>query len=101
MHDDDDDEGEVAIYLSRWFFDVRREVWVHASMADSGLMPDEAQMRLGSWEDWGWDRSSGEWALDVSCELEEEVRREGGRLCVFASRWRERDGVWVYVGGRG
>lgn len=96
-----DDETKSSTYLSRWFFDPRREIWRHANMADSGLLPDEAAQRLGCWEDWRWDGECGEWGLDVSHELEEETRREGGRLCVFASRWQEREGVWVYVGGRG
>lgn len=65
-------------------------------------MPDEAQQRLGAWEDWEWDVGSGEWGLDVSGELEEGVRGEGAKLWVFASRWVEREGTgWVYVGGRG
>lgn len=96
------DEGvKTSLYLSRWSFDPRREIWTHANMADSGLAPDEAQMGLGSWEDWRWDAGCGEWGLDVSDELEEAVRKEGARLCVFASRWQERDGIWMYVGGRG
>lgn len=70
-------------------------------MASSGLLPDEAQQRLGAWEDWSWDLDSGEWGLDVSWELEDEVRAGGAKLWVFASRWVERDGVWMYVGGRG
>ncbi|KAF3040406.1 hypothetical protein E8E11_002311 [Didymella keratinophila] len=32
----------TSTYLSRWFFDPRREIWTHANMADSGLLPDEA-----------------------------------------------------------
>ncbi|KAF2624104.1 hypothetical protein BU25DRAFT_348630 [Macroventuria anomochaeta] len=94
-------EPPSSTYLSRWYFDPRREVWQHANMADSGLLPDEAQQRLGSWEDWRWDPGCGEWELDVSHELEKEVREEGAKLCVFASRWQEREGVWVYVSGRG
>lgn len=70
-------------------------------MAHSGLLPDAAQERLGSWEDWRWDAGSGEWGLDVSHELEDEVRGEGAKLWVFASKWQEREGMWVYVGGRG
>lgn len=100
-----DDSGVTGVktstYLSRWLFDPRTEIWRHANMADSGLLPDEAQMRLGSWEDWRWDVGCGEWGLDVSSELEEEARKEGARLCVFASRWQERGGVWMYVGARG
>ncbi|KAF9698445.1 hypothetical protein EKO04_003420 [Ascochyta lentis] len=96
-----DAESHTSTYLSRWYFDPRREVWQHANMADSGLLPDEAQQRLGSWEDWRWDGGCGAWGLDVSHELEDGQREVGGRLCVFASRWQERDGGWVYVGGRG
>lgn len=69
-------------------------------MADSGLLPDEAQMRLGAWEDWTWDAGYGEWGLDVACELEEGLE-DGARLWIFASRWQERGGGWVYVGGSG
>ncbi|KAG9198156.1 hypothetical protein G6514_010426 [Epicoccum nigrum] len=97
-----DPQEHGTLYLSRWFFDPRTHIWHHANMADSGLMPDEAQQRLGAWEDWVWDKGSGEWGLDVSGELEEGVRKQGARLWVFASRWVERGGEgWVYVGGRG
>ncbi|KAF3048054.1 hypothetical protein E8E12_008759 [Didymella heteroderae] len=95
------DGVKTSTYLSRWFFDPRREIWTHANMADSGLLPDEAQLRLGSWQDWTWDAGCGEWGLDVSHELEEDLRKEGARLCIFASRWQEREGVWMYVGARG
>lgn len=91
----------TSTYLSRWYFDPKREIWAHANMADSGLMPDEAQQRLGGWEDWTWDSGCGEWGLDVSCELEEDQVAGGAKLWVFASRWQEREGVWVYVGRRG
>ena len=64
-------------------------------------MPDEAQQRLGAWEDWVWDQENGEWAFDVSGELEEGVREQGARLWVYASRWMEREGEWVYVGRTG
>lgn len=67
-------------------------------MAESGLLPDRACELLGAWEDWTWDAGWGEWGVDVSFELEEG--REG-KCWIFASRWEERDGVWVYVGGRG
>lgn len=70
-------------------------------MADSGLLPNEAQLRLGSWADWRWDARSAEWGLDVSFELDEEERASGAELCVFASRWQERGGMWMYVGARG
>lgn len=92
---------QTCTYLSRWLFDPRTELWRHANMADSGLLPDAAQLALGSWEDWRWDAGCGEWGLDVSHELEEEARREGARLFIFASRWQEQDGVWMYVGARG
>jgi hypothetical protein len=91
----------TATYLSRWYFDPRREIWTHANMAQSGLLPDEAQERLGSWEDWRWDGASGEWGLDVTQELEEEQREAGAKLWVYASRWQEREGMWMYIGGRG
>jgi hypothetical protein len=95
-------EQQSTLYLSRWFFNPRTEIWHHANMAESGLRPDEAQLRLGAWEDWVWNGGSGEWGLDVSGELEEGVRAQGARLWVFASRWVEREEVgWVYVGGRG
>jgi|SRR5690242_855180 len=96
-----DDEPPTTLYLSRWYFDPRREVWHHANMAESGLLPDEAQQRLGSWEDWRWDVGCGEWGLDMSCELEEEERAAGAKLWVFASQWQKREGVWMYVGARG
>lgn len=97
-------EPATTLYLSRWYFDPQREVWHHANMAEmaeSGLMPDKAQQRLGSWEDWRWDLGCGEWGLDVSYELEEEERGVGAKLWIFASKWQEREGVWVYVGARG
>jgi hypothetical protein len=96
-----DDESHTSTYLSRWLFDPQREVWRHANMADSGLLPDEAQQRLGSWEVWRWDGGSGEWGLDVSHELDDEYKEAGCKLCVFASRWQEREGIWMYVGQRG
>lgn len=91
----------TATYLSRWIFDPERELWHHANMADSGLNPSGAQERLGSWEDWRWDAGSGEWGLDVSHELDEEQRQNGMMMWVFAGRWQERDGLWVYIGERG
>ena len=95
-------QEQDILYLSRWLFDPRTEIWHHANMADSGLMPDEAQQMLGAWEDWVWDQKSGEWALDVSGELEEGLWEHGVRLWVYASRWVEREGEgWVYVGGTG
>jgi hypothetical protein len=91
----------TSIFLSRWYFNPQREVWEHVNMADSGLLPDEAQQRLGSWEDWRWDGGWGEWGVDVSHELEDERAAEGAKCWIFASRWQEREGVWMYVGGRG
>ncbi|KAJ4985357.1 hypothetical protein SVAN01_09112 [Stagonosporopsis vannaccii] len=96
-----DGEPATTLYLSRWYFDPNHEVWHHANMAESGLLPDEAQQRLGSWADWRWDPGCGEWGLDVSCELEEEERVIGAKLWVFGSKWQTREGVWTYVGARG
>ncbi|KAH6618953.1 hypothetical protein C7974DRAFT_317746 [Boeremia exigua] len=96
-----DGEPATALYLSRWYFDARREIWQHANMAESEIMPDDAQLRLGSWEDWQWDTRCGEWGLDVSYELEDLELVAGAKLWVFASKWQEREGVWVYVGARG
>lgn len=76
-------------------------MWTHVNIADSGLLPDEAQLRLGSWTDWRWDAGCGEWGLDVSHELDEGERKAGAKVCVFASRWQEREEVWIYVGARG
>ncbi|KAF2994982.1 hypothetical protein E8E13_003696 [Curvularia kusanoi] len=75
-----DGQPPSTLYLSRWYFDPRTRIWHHANMADSGLLPDEAQQRLGAWEEWTWDERAGEWGLDVSEELEEGVRKEGAKL---------------------
>lgn len=93
-------EPPTTLYLSRWYYDPRNEVWHHANMSESGLLPDEAQQRLGAWEDWRWDAGCGEWGLDVSYELEEAEWVGGARLWVFASKWQKLEGVWVYVGPR-
>jgi hypothetical protein len=81
-------------YLSRWRLNVARQVWEHVTMNGASLLPDRASEMLGSWEDWTWDDGVGEWCLDVSKEVEGNMR-----CCIFASRWEVReDGEWVYVG---
>jgi hypothetical protein len=86
---------EECVYLSRWRLNEARGLWEHVGLGGRDMGPERAAEELGSWEDWRWDRMWREWCLDVSSH------EDGEKCCVYASRWEERGGEWVYVGGIG